>query len=260
MIKKYIKAILWWLYNREWYVSFCSEEKIIIGRTISNEQIEAYRYWDGSNKILFIGGIHGNEVGTVKLIHKLGKYLDKNKPQSTIYIIPALNKDGLKNAFLHPDYLSGGRIGRFNANWVDLNRNFPVQSFSPHWYWWHGKDYSEKTTVFCGNFWWSEPETNAIMRFIVDHKINMLWVFHNCWADVWGWKDNLSQSLAQDYSKNAWFLWIPESRWQTFGQTWTLKEWAEDQKILFIEIEWTNRYKSDWKIQKSAIIRLIQSF
>lgn len=58
------------------------------------------------------------------------KYLSKNIPEDiTAYIIPCLNRDGYEQAQKYPDYLVGGKIGKTNANHVDLNRNFPTSGW-----------------------------------------------------------------------------------------------------------------------------------
>ena len=80
-----------------------------------------------------MAGVHGNEVGTVKLATKILNYLNLNKEKigwSQVFVIPCLNLDGYQRAKKNPDYVHRGKAGRLNANQVDLNRNFIDQTES----------------------------------------------------------------------------------------------------------------------------------
>lgn len=72
--------------------------------------------------ILFLGGVHGDELPTVYLMLKLARYLRENPEVvkgKCIVIAPLVNPDG---------YLAQ-RPTRVNANGVDLNRNFPTKDW-----------------------------------------------------------------------------------------------------------------------------------
>jgi len=74
--------------------------------------------------ILFLGGVHGDELPSVYLMFKLAQYL-REHPDSVkekcIVIAPLVNPDG----FLRQTPT------RVNANGVDVNRNFPTRHWSP---------------------------------------------------------------------------------------------------------------------------------
>ncbi len=73
--------------------------------------------------ILFLGGVHGDELPTVYLMFKLAQYL-KDHPEvvkdKCIVIAPLVNPDG----YLAPTPT------RVNASGVDINRNFPTRRWN----------------------------------------------------------------------------------------------------------------------------------
>ncbi len=141
----------------------------VIGTSVGGREIVSYTIGNGPRVITFCGAIHGNEVGTAKLIRLLIVSLNAKQEwhaDFTFHCIPVLNPDGYIMALARPDYGNGGRIGRFNANGVDLNRNFPTQDFASTSVWSHGKGYAETTEVFCGATPGSEPENAALRSFL----------------------------------------------------------------------------------------------
>jgi len=74
------------------------------------------------NCVLFLGGVHGDELPTVYLMLKLAHYI-KDNPQifadKCIVIAPLVNPDG---------FFSNVPT-RVNANGIDLNRNFPTKDW-----------------------------------------------------------------------------------------------------------------------------------
>lgn len=70
--------------------------------------------------ILFLGGVHGDELPTVYLMFKLARYIKDNPAvvqNKCIVIAPLVNPDG---------YLMRNPT-RVNASGVDINRNFPTR-------------------------------------------------------------------------------------------------------------------------------------
>jgi protein MpaA len=74
------------------------------------------------NCVLFLGGVHGDELPTVYLMFKLAHYVKENPSlfqDKCIVIAPLLNTDG---------FLSNQQT-RTNANGIDINRNFPTKDW-----------------------------------------------------------------------------------------------------------------------------------
>ena len=53
--------------------------KTVLGTTVKNNPITAYHYGEGTDELIFVGGIHGGyEWNTVLLARQLMEYLSKN--------------------------------------------------------------------------------------------------------------------------------------------------------------------------------------
>ena len=145
----------------------------IIGSSVEGRDIEVYTFGTGETNLLFAGGMHGGyEWNSILLAYEMIDYLKANSniiPKNvTIHIIPDLNPDGLfaatglEGKFVATDVTKNSALpvgtGRFNANDVDLNRNFackwaPTSS-------WRGATVSAGTAAF------SEPEAKALRDYV----------------------------------------------------------------------------------------------
>jgi murein tripeptide amidase MpaA len=149
--------------------------KTVIGKSVNNADIVAYHYGSGDTDVLFVGGIHGGyEANTVQVAYELMDYL-KDNPTAvpanvTVTVIPVLNPDGLVKAvnvnpttgrFTSVDVSTSQEVltsGRFNANKVDLNRNFDCD--------WKSTGVWQSKTVSGGIAAFSEPESQAFKTYI----------------------------------------------------------------------------------------------
>src|SRR3989344_1315906 len=110
----------------------------VLGKSVDDRDIVAYHFGTGSEELLFVAGIHGGyEWNTVLVANQLIEYLGEN-PDAVpagvkVTVIPTLNPDGLAKVTSDAVGFSASDItasqatqveGRFNANDVDLNRNF----------------------------------------------------------------------------------------------------------------------------------------
>lgn len=157
----------------------------VIGRSVQGRSISAYTYGDGSTHLLFVGGIHGGyEWNSSLLAYNMMEYLEENPEQIPasikVTIIPTANPDGLYQAvgvegrFVATDVpadFSYDGTGRFNANEVDLNRNFDC-NWAPESTW-RGQEVSAGTAPF------SEPEAQAIRDFVQRKAISAAVFWHS---------------------------------------------------------------------------------
>lgn len=146
----------------------------VIGTSVQGRKIESYTFGHGSTTLAFVGGIHGGyEWNSVFLAYKFIDYLSANKaaiPQNlTITVIPSANPDGVykmikkEGRFTVDDVPTGSMAqGRFNANKVDLNRNFDCN--------WQATSTWQSKTVSAGSAAFSEPEARAIRSFVLTNK------------------------------------------------------------------------------------------
>ncbi len=88
-------------------------------RTPGGRSLGVRAYGLGQKAALILGGIHGSEPGSAKLVADLEAWVQKHGPPkdlTLLFVNPA-----------NPDGLAKGQ--RRNAHGVDLNRNFPASNF-----------------------------------------------------------------------------------------------------------------------------------
>lgn len=89
--------------------------------------------------VKYVGNMHGNEVVSRQVLLYLAEYLANGYGRdgritrllntTEIFILPSLNPDGYELS--SEGQCDNNRLGRSNANGVDLNRNFPRQFDEP---------------------------------------------------------------------------------------------------------------------------------
>jgi len=95
-----------------------------LGRTARGTPIEVYRFGNGPQKLLFVGGITGGYAPSTSAVARQAVDYFTREPEKipdglTVFIIPLLSPDTV-NA-------PGKFEGRLNANGVDLNRNWACE-------------------------------------------------------------------------------------------------------------------------------------
>jgi len=144
-----------------------------IGKTIQGRLLLSLKISDSVNVnqtepgFFYTSTMHGDEVTGYVLLLRLADYLVHEYGNNNfvnrlvnnieIYINPLANPDG--SYYLGNSNISGAR--RYNANSVDLNRNFPNPLKGEH---------------FDGEEW--QPETKAMMDFFKNHHLVMSANFH----------------------------------------------------------------------------------
>ena len=160
----------------------------VIGTSIEGRAIESYTFGHGSTTLLFVGGIHGGyEWNSVLLAYAMiDDLVAKNitiPDGLSVVIIPSLNPDGVykvtgkEGRFVATDVkvnTSNGE-GRFNANAVDLNRNFACK--------WQPTSTWRSKTVSAGTSAFSEPESQALKN-LVEEKMPKAVVFWHSQANA----------------------------------------------------------------------------
>jgi len=162
----------------------------VIGTSVEGREIVAYRYGQGDSELLFVGGIHGGyEYNTVLLAYDMMDHLEQNPgiiPENVaVTIVPVLNPDGLYktvgtagrfSASDAPSALADTIPGRFNANDVDLNRNFDCD--------WKAAGTWQNKTVSGGSEAFSEPEARAMKDYIESHAPRAVVVWYSAAGGV----------------------------------------------------------------------------
>jgi predicted deacylase len=166
-------------------------EHKVIGTSVEGRTIDAYTYsgaGSGDKKhLVFVGGIHGGyEWNSSLLAYQFMDHLDQN-PKAVpdnlkITVIPSANPDGLfkivgkEGRFTALDVSKEKEAevlgnGRFNANAVDLNRNFDCK--------WKPESMWRSKAVSAGTQAFSEPEARAIRDFALGQKPDAFVFWHS---------------------------------------------------------------------------------
>lgn len=124
-----------------------------IGSSVQGRPILAARFGIGRRRLLYVGGVHGDEFGAdvaQHLAYSLAGDPSAVPSGTAIHIVWCLNPDG---------YAAGTR---FNAHHVNLNLNFPASNWAPYPYdprrgFVHGS---------AGRAPGSEPETRALVDYL----------------------------------------------------------------------------------------------
>lgn len=144
-----------------------------IGQSASGNLIEAIEFGTGEHVLVFIGGIHGGyEANSTQLVLELidhfSKHMDEILPNTRLIFIASANPDG---------YASGTDLAaRFNANGVDLNRNWGCD--------WQPEAFIRDIPVSPGSEPFSEPETRALRDFLVETNPEAAVFYHSQLAEI----------------------------------------------------------------------------
>jgi len=122
-----------------------------IGNSVEGRPIVAHTFGTGNDHVVFMSGLHGGDApNTSALGAELIEYFTANEsavPESLqVTVIPTLNPDGLAGD------------SRFNANGVDLNRNFGCE--------WAATSMWRDQEVSGGSAPYSEPEAAAVRNYL----------------------------------------------------------------------------------------------
>jgi predicted deacylase len=191
---------------------------------------------------MIVAGIHGGyEWNTIALAHNLVNYLQNNPdfipPGMRLYILVALNPDG--------EARSHGYGGRANENGVDINRNFP-EFWQPDW---NRKGCWDVLPITAGPEPASEPETQALMRFIQSHPLDAFISYHSAALGIFpGGRppDTKSVSLAEAIAAVSTYPYPPIDGGCEF--TGQLVDWTSSLGIASVDIELTNHEDLDFEM------------
>lgn len=147
-------------------------QNVVIGKSVEGRDITESTFGTGSTHLLFVGGIHGGyEWNSVALAYKMMDHIAAHPemiPSNvSVTIVPNANPDGVFKVLGKVGRISesdspkttDSAPGRFNANKVDLNRNFDCN--------WQATSTWQDKKVSAGTAPFSEPESQAI-RTVVD--------------------------------------------------------------------------------------------
>jgi len=243
--------------------------KTVIGSSVSKNAITAYHFGEGSDELLFVGGIHGGyEWNTVLVAYQLMDYLKANPsaiPRNMkITVIPVLNPDGLSKVvgttsrFLPKDVsaLKNTLIaGRFNGNTVDLNRNFDCD-WKPQGVW-------QEKAVSGGSAVFSEPESQAIKKYIETKKPTAVVVWFSAAGGVFASSchNGVSKETTAMTKKFATASGYPAyESFDFYATSGDITNWLAKNDIPAISVILTNHSDTEWAKNKAGVEALFKHF
>lgn len=182
---------------------------------------------DGARRLVFVGGMHGGyEANTIALITALIAHYEANAeaipPGVALTLIPAANPDGVARG--------SGAAGRFNANGVDLNRNWSCE-WTPNARW-------QDQQVDPGAAPFSEPETRAIAAYLRAARPVAAMFYHSAAGGVFAGNcgvDHGSTAVSALYGEAAGYAF--GGAWTAYPVTGTAAAWADGEGIPAADIE-----------------------
>jgi predicted deacylase len=219
-----------------------SEGPIVIGQSVENRPLEVYRFGTGPSGRLIVAGMHGgSEYNTIQLADQLMAFINENPEivtaDVTLYILRSLNPDGEARAH--------NIQGRANANGVDLNRNWDAnwQKTWPRDKCWN------LTYVTAGTGPGSEPETQALMAFILSHPLDAIINYHSAALGIFAGglppePDTLR--LAETVAAVTTYPYPPINIGCTYTGGFT--DWADENGVPALDVELTNHTDTDYEM------------
>jgi hypothetical protein len=236
--------------------------KTIIGRSVQQRPIENYQFGQGPLTVIFVGAMHGGfEWNSTLLMYELMDYLhahpDFLAPAITLHIIPAANPDGIHRIVGHnnrftADDISGDIFpGRFNANNVDLNRNWDCD--------WQPTAVWRDQPVDAGDYPFSEPENRYLRDFIEVQKPLVVIFYHSVFDAVFtaGCPDTFppSRELAEVYSQAA--NYPVYDQFPAYDISGDAGDYLAKVGIPAFTVELSTRESSDWERNLAGIDALL---
>jgi predicted deacylase len=230
--------------------SHVNQEALIIGYSVEVRPLEVFLFGNGPRNLMIVAGIHGGyEWNTIALADELIDHLEQNPDMIpeyiTLHILRSLNPDGAA--------LTRGPVGRGNANGVDLNRNWNSSWTSdiPKPNCW------DMVPLTAGPYPGSEPETQALMRYIVSEDIEALISYHSSSLGIFPGGDppgEDSLKLAEAVAAVSDYPYPPIDIGCEY--TGTLTDWTTDAGIPAIDIELSTHWNTDFELN----LRILQTF
>ena len=227
-----------------------------LGESVEGRNIEVYSFGDTEKRVLLVGGIHGGyEWNSIVLAYEMIDYLTVNPdfiPEGmSVDIIPNLNPDGLyvatglEGRFVSTDIKDNSMhqtgTGRFNANDVDLNRNFDCN--------WEPSSSWRGQVVSAGEAPFSEPEAILLRDLVSENKPLAAAFWHSQANNVYASECNdgplpLTLEIMQAYADAGNYGAVPV--FDAYPITGDVEGWMASVGIAAITVELETRTDSGW--------------
>lgn len=243
--------------------------KSVIGNSVQDREIIAYHYGEGDQELLFVGGIHGGyEWNTTLAAYELMDYLKENPavvPANVkVTVIPVLNPDGLYKTVGTAGRFTSADVptaqsetipGRFNANNVDLNRNFDCD--------WQSNGTWQKTAVSGGTAAFSEPESQAFKSYIEAHAPTAVVVWYSAAGGVFASSchngvSTETRAITNVYAKASGYKAYEDFNF--YEITGDMVNWLAKEGVPAISVLLTTHGDTEWVKNKAGVEALLKYY
>ncbi len=241
----------------------------VIGTSVQGRKIDAYTFGVGNKQLVFVGGVHGGyEWNSVLLAYQFIDYLNQNQiviPKGLkIAVIPNANPDGVfavtgkEGRFSVSDVSTSTKVlatGRFNANDVDLNRNFDCK--------WQPKGRWQSKITSAGSSAFSEPETKAIRDFALTEKPLAFVFWHSAAGSVYASECKsgilpVTLDIMNAYSSASGYSAVKS--FNAYPVTGDAEGWLASIGIPAITVEFKTHSSIEWDQNLAGIKKLLNYF
>ncbi len=226
------------------------ESQTVLGTSVNGAPITAYHFGNGSDEVLLIAGTHGSySPNTAALAEEFISYLGDNQnlipADMRVTVIPTVNPDGLA---------AGGTTGRFNANNVDLNRNFDCD--------WAATSMWRDQEVSGGSVAFSEPEARAIRDYVTEINAVGAIVWFAAEGKVYpsacgGNPSNASAQLANTFGAAA--NYGVEAEFDAYTINGDMVNWLAKEGVPAISVLLTDRAGIEWNKNEAGFKAVLES-
>jgi uncharacterized protein YxeA len=238
----------------------------VIGKSVENRDITAYHFGQGEKELLLIAGVHGGYAWNTALLgYEIVDYLKANPtavPSNVkVTVVPVLNPDGLNKTvgsagrFVLADVPTAPNStvsGRFNANEVDLNRNFDCE--------WQASGKWQNKTVSGGTAPFSEPESMAVKSYVEANTPAGVVVYYSAAGGVFASSCNNGVSTATKDLMNKYAVaskYPAQVDFDFYNITGDMINWLAKNNIPAISVLLTNHTSTEWAKNWAGIEALI---
>ena len=245
------------------------KSETIIGKSVQGNEIKAFHFGNGTKEVLFIGGIHGGYSWNTALVgFEAIDWFKKNNsviPKDVkVTVIPILNPDGLKKVTGTTDRFTASQVnqsstiqteGRFNANNVDLNRNFACD--------WQATGMWQDKEVSGGKSTFSEPEAQAIKDYVTKNEPVAIVTWYSAEGSVYAsnCKKGIlpeTQTLTDLYAKASGYK--SEKNFDHYAITGDMVNWFASQNIPAISVLLTTHDQTEWSKNQAGIEAILKHY
>ncbi len=188
------------------------------GASIDGSSLDVYLPGDGSEELLILASIHGDESETTVIVSEALRCIPEGELKAAVIL--CANPDGIV------------RGTRCNARGVDLNRNFPTSNWSADPVCYKSRESDARDIALSpGSSGASEPETIALIQLIDEISPRAIVSLHSALACI---DDAGSSHLGRQLAERSGLPMLLEIGYPTPGSMGT---WAGEQNITLVTYE-----------------------